>query len=157
DQDELTLQLQSTGNSGVISPTDPRYGLVYYRDQGSNVLVTGLYQKGSSGQYTAIGPYDASGNAGSLTANYLVSTDTSTQNLYSVINDTGTYTPDTGTSPGTFLVQASKSTPTVIGTTAVGGISVVGCPAGSNGVCVLGAPTDTAPALYQAGDVASDA
>ena len=72
--------------------SDPRYNLVYYRDDVTKALVTGLYQPGGYAGYTGIGPYAADGSAGQPTRNYLATTSTAAQHLDPVMNDTGTIT-----------------------------------------------------------------
>ena len=50
--------------------------LVYYRDNVTNDLVTGLYQPGDYADYVAVGPYAADGSAAEPTSNYLTTTST---------------------------------------------------------------------------------
>jgi len=145
DQTGLKVGLTAQGGSGTIDDNDPRYSLVYYRDQGTNDLVTGLYQPRDYASYTAVGPYAADGSAGDPARNYLVTTSTAAQQLVPVLNDTGTI-GDAFTG-GSFAVAASNTPLTPVGT-ADGGISITGC---TSSPCTLTAPDGTAPALYQAG------
>jgi hypothetical protein len=147
DQAGLALQLASDG--GAIPDSDPRYGLVYYRYDGSYALVTGLYH-GDSSDYTAVGPYAANGSAPSVHLNYLVSTDTSPRYLDPIVNDSGTQNPDAPTQQK-LSVQATSNT-LGVGGTGTNGFGITGCATG----CTLAAPTATGPALYQAGDVADN-
>ena len=137
-------------SGGTVPATDPRYNLVYYRMDGTNALVTGLYQPGDYTGYVAVGPYGADG-ATHPARSYLTTTGTSPQNLDAVMNDTGTVSAYTS---GAFGVSASQTPLTPVATSASGGISISGC-ASANQVCPLTAPTDTAPALYQAGSAAA--
>ena len=145
DQAGLTLQLMPS-SGGSIPATDPRYNLVYYRDDITKALITGLYQPGNYTGYTGIGPYPADGTTAQPTRNYLTTTSTAPGHLDPVMNDTGTVTGYTG-SP--FLVAASNNPLTPTGT-ANSGISVTGC---GPSVCTLTIPPPkgSGPALYQAG------
>ena len=142
DQAGLTLQLTPNGG-GSIDPGDPRYSLVYYRTQGTNDLVTGLYQPGRYASYIAVGRYAADGSAADPTSNYLTTTSTAAQHLDPVMNDTGTTTGYTG---GSFAVAASSNPLTPVGTPG-GGIGITGC---ASNPCTLTDPS-TGPVLYQAG------
>jgi hypothetical protein len=152
DRAGLTVQLQSSG--GDLPPNDPRYGLVYYRDFGSDALVTGLYQPGSYADYTAAGPSYAADGSQDLIDNSLVTTDPDPQTLYPDMNDTGTDNGNTGQSSNSFSVNATSKA-LQFNTGATGGFGVYGTDCG--GFCTLAVPTPIAPALYQAGDVAGDA
>ena len=123
DQAGLTLQLTPSGG-GSVPPSDPRYNLVYYRDDVTKALVTGLYQPGDYAGYTGIGPYAADGSAGQPTRNYLATTSTAPEHLDPVMNDTGTVTGYTGSS---FAVAGSSNPLTPTGANITGGIGITGC------------------------------
>ena len=147
DQAGLTLALKPNG-SGSVPASDPRYGLVYYRDDATHDLVTGLYQPGNYDSYTAVGPYAADGTTGGPARNYLVTTSTAAQQLDPVMNDTGTITAFSGNS---FAVAASNNPLTPAGGSITGGVGIIGCTASPTMTCTLAVPAATAPVLYQAG------
>jgi hypothetical protein len=147
DQAGLTLQLTPSGG-GSVPASDPRYNLVYYRDDVTKALVTGLYQPGDYAGYTGIGPYAADGSAGQPTRNYLATTSTAAGRLDPVMNDTGTVTAYTG-SP--FAVAGSSNPLTPTGANITGGVGITGCTTSPTAACTLAVPASTAPALYQAG------
>jgi hypothetical protein len=147
DQAGLTLQLTPSGG-GSVPATDPRYNLVYYRDDVTKALVTGLYQPGDYAGYTGIGPYAADGSAGQPTRNYLATTSTAPGHLDPMMNDTGTVTAYPGSS---FAVAASSNPLTPTGASITGGIGITGCATSPTATCTLAVPASTAPALYQAG------
>ena len=147
DQAGLTLQLKPNGG-GSVPATDPRYNLLYYRDDVTKALVTGLYQPGDYAGYTGIGPYAADGSAGQPTRNYLATTSTAAQQLDPMMNDTGTVTAYPGPS---FAVAASSNPLTPVGGTITGGIGITGCTTSPTAACTLAVPL----ALYQAGGPAS--
>jgi hypothetical protein len=151
DQAGLTLQLTPSGG-GSVPASDPRYNLVYYRDDVTKALVTGLYQPGDFAGYTGIGPYAADGSAGQSTRNYLVTTSTAPGHLDPVMNDTGTVSGDTGSS---FAVAGSSNPLTRTGANITGGIGITGCTTSPTAACTLAVPASTAPVLYQAGGTAS--
>jgi hypothetical protein len=146
DQAGLTVQL-TPSSGGSIDPSDPRYSLVYYRDDATKALVTGLYQPGKYASYVSVGRYAADGTTGQPTRNYLVTTSTAAEKLDAVMNDSGTVTAATG---DPFTVAASNNPLTPAGT-ATGGIGITGCTASPTGTCTLAVPASSAPALYQAG------
>ena len=146
DQAGLTVQL-TPSSGGSIDPSDPRYSLVYYRDDATKALVTGLYQPGKYASYVSVGRYAPDGTTGQPTRNYLVTTSTAAETLDAVMNDSGTVTAATG---DPFTVAASNNPLTPAGT-ATGGIGITGCTASPTGTCALAVPVGTAPALYQAG------
>jgi hypothetical protein len=152
DQAGLTLQLIPSGG-GSIDSSDPRYSLVYYRDDATKALVTGLYQPGAYADYVSVGHYAADGEAGEPNRNWLVTTSTAPGNLDAVMNDSGTTTPSSGSASQPFKVAAYSNPLTPVGT-ATGGIGITGCTASPTGTCTLAVPAATAPALYQAGDPA---
>jgi hypothetical protein len=147
DQAGLTLQLTPSG-SGAIPTSDPRYNLVYYRDDVTKALVTGLYQPDDFAGYTGVGPYPADGSSGQPNRNYLTTTSTAPGHLDPLLNDTGTVTAIPGSS---FAVAASSSPLTRTGANITGGIGITGCTSSPNGACTLAVPSSAAPALYQAG------
>jgi hypothetical protein len=146
DQAGLTLQLTPSGG-GSVPATDPRYNLVYYRDDVTKALVTGLYQPGDYAGYTGIGPYAADGSTIQPTRNYLATTSTAPGHLDPVMNDTGTVSAYAGSS---FAVAGSSNplSPTA-GATITGGIGITGC--ATTAACTLAVPDGPGPALYQAG------
>ena len=152
DQAGLTLQLIPSGGWSV-DPSDPRYSLVYYRDDITKALVTGLYQPGGYAGYTAVGRYAADGTAGLPTRNWLVTTSTAVQHLDPVMNDSGTVNATTTNQASSFAVAASNNPLTPAAGTAAVGIGITGCTASPTGTCTLAAPAadGTGPALYQAG------
>jgi hypothetical protein len=151
DQAGLTLQL-TPSSGGSVPASDPRYNLVYYRDDHTRALVTGLYQPGDFAGYTGIGPYAADGTAGQLTRTYLATTSAAAQQLDPVLNDTGTVTGGGGSA---FAVAASSNPLTPAGASITGGIGITGCATSPTAACTLAVPAGTAPALYQAGGPAS--
>ena len=149
DQAPLDVTLVPVTGGGIIAPGDPRYNDVYYRYATTNVLVTGLYTPGAYGDYVAVGPYAAAGGSGPgpVVKNYLVTTDTGTQSLVGVLNDTGD--PMGGTSvytSGPMTVAATSSVLSPGPASATAGITITGCTT-PNGLCTL----TLSPALYQAG------
>ena len=151
DEAGLTLQLKPNGG-GSVPATDPRYNLLYYRDDVTKALVTGLYQPGDYAGYTGIGPYAADGSAGQPTRNYLATTSTAPGQLDPMMNDTGTVTAYAGSS---FAVAGSSNPLTPAGASITGGIGITGCATSPTAVCTLAVPAGMAPALYQAGGPAS--
>jgi hypothetical protein len=153
DQATLGVELTPASSGGIIPTSDPRYQLIYYRQPVSNDLVTGLYQPGDYSGYTAVGPqqgpYASPAGPGEVT-NYLVTTTTATQSLAGVINDSGTAS---GALTSSAIPVAAPGNPLTAGGTATGGIAISGC---ASSPCPLADPA-AAPALYQAGHVASNA
>ena len=172
DQAPLALALSPNGNVGVIADNDPRYGLVYYRDQGTQGLITGLYTSGEYSDYVSVGPcrgaYPNDGlgrrlagkrrggpgaSAGacpagsSPTRNYLVTTSAGTQLLTATLNDSGT---STGAATSNLGVVARSNNLSASGTATGTGVSVYGCAQNPTTICTLVDPT-AGPALYQAG------
>jgi hypothetical protein len=150
DQAGLTLKLVPSGSGGEIDPSDPRYQLVYYRVADTHALITGLYQAGDYADYTAVGPYAADGSAARPTHSFLATTNTASQSLNAVLNDSGA---GKGITSGALPVAASSNPLTASGT-ATGGIGVTGCASGIGAGCVLGVP-GAVPVLYQAGGPAA--
>jgi hypothetical protein len=144
----LTLALKPSGSGGEIDTTDPRYQLVYYRSADTHALVTGLYQPGDYGDYIAVGPWATVGGTPRPTRRFVVTTNPADQSLNAVMNDTGTQKDYTANA---FTVEASNN-PLAAAGTATGGISVSGCAANVGAVCTLAVPSNTVPALYQAGN-----
>jgi hypothetical protein len=162
--DQASLNVAFT-SPGVIANDDLRYQLVFYRDQATKSLITGLYTPGDYSGYVAVGPWrgaypnDGAGLAGRRAGapahvrSYLVTTSAGQQTLIAVMNDSGLAFDDSGSGTDGAVVSsgiavaASASGLTPAGTAATG-VQVTGCGAGP---CPLAAPTPTAPALYQAG------
>jgi hypothetical protein len=157
DQAAMVVQLIPRSGGGLISPDDPRYQLIYYRDAASGSLITGLYTPGEYADYVAVGPWrgaypeDASqARRGALhrlgsgrTRSYLVTNSGDTQRLSGMLNDSGTANAYTSSD----IPVTAQTTPLTASGTAVGGIQVARCAA----ACPLAVPTPT-PALYQAGN-----
>jgi hypothetical protein len=153
DQATLGVVLTPANTGGIIPANDGRYQLIYYRQQTTNDLITGLYQPGGYDNYTAVGPAQGpyAGPAGPGEAsNYLVTTTTANQNLIAVFNDTGTALSggSNANTSGSISVAGTGTTGLTAGGTGAGGIQVTTTTAGP---FALAAPTATGPALYQAG------
>jgi hypothetical protein len=147
DQAGLTVQLIPSGG-GSVDPGDARYNLVYYRDDQTEALITGLYAPGAYDRYVAVEPtLPPPGQTGPLNRSYLVTTSTAPETLDAVMNDSGTVTAATGQP----FKMAGSSNPLTPGGTAVGGISITGCATSPTATCTLAVPASTAPVLYQAG------
>lgn len=154
DQATLGVELKPSNSGGLIPVSDPRYQLIYYRQQDTNALVTGLYQPGGYSGYTAVGPQQgpfASPAGPGQVSNYLVTTTTAAQSLIGVINDSGTAG---GLPSGSFNVAATRNPLTPAGASATGGIGISGCASSPTATCTLAEPAAVTPALYQAGDPA---
>jgi hypothetical protein len=176
DQAPLAVALSSEG-AGLIPNSDPRYGLVYYRDADTLSLITGLYKSGDYSDYVSVGPCRGAypndtlgrGRTGrrrggpgaspgacpagySPTRNYLVTASAGKRGLVAVVNDSGT--SDGAHQSSEIAVDARTGQLSASGTATGTGVQVTGCASSPTTICTLVDPT-AAPALYQAG-VATD-